>query len=61
MKEKTATATIYEVDEVYNIKVNGFNAYNKYAVPKCALWLEMNDLADLFNNVLEIGILFELG
>ena len=61
MNEKTtAIFTITEAGGAYNIKCKRYSEYNKYNVPKGALWLAMSDLADVFNNVLEIGILFAI-
>ena len=45
----------------YNIKSKAFNRYNQIDISRDCLFFAMNQLTDVFNNVLKIGILFEIG
>ena len=56
--EKTAVFTITVSNGLYDIKCKEFNLYNRIGVSKDRLFAAMSQLADIFNNVLEIGILF---
>ena len=44
----------------YNIKSKAFNRYNQIDISRDCLFTAMNQLTDVFNNVLKIGILFEI-
>ena len=60
--EKTAIFTITPTMKgTYNIKSKAFNRYNQIDISRDCLFSAMNQLADVFNNVLKIGILFEIG
>lgn len=56
--EKTAIFTISHGIKGYNIKCKAFNTYNRYNIQKSEIITTMEQLADIFNNVLEIGIMF---
>lgn len=59
--EKTAIFTITVSNGLYNIKCKAFNQYNQIGISRDCLFTAMNQLADVFNNVLNIAILFEIG
>ena len=59
--EKTAVFTITVSNGLYNIKCKHFNQYNQIGISRDCLYTAMRQLTDLFNNVLKIGILFEIG
>ena len=54
------TFTISKGVKGLNIKAHKYNTYNKYEVPPSKLFDAMSELADVFNNILEIGIMFEV-
>lgn len=58
--EKTAVFTITVSNGLYNIKCKEYNLYNQIGVSRDCLFTAMSQLADVFNNVLKIGILFEV-
>ena len=41
-----------------NVKSKRFSTYNRIEVPEAQLFRVMEELADIFNNVLKIGIEF---
>lgn len=41
-----------------NVKSKRFNTYNRNEVPEAQLFQTLEELADIFNNVLKIGIEF---
>lgn len=55
---ENATFTISKSLEGVNIKSKRFNTYNRYGVREKDLFKVMSELADVFNNVLNIGIDF---
>ena len=55
-----AVFTISKGVKGFNITNKRFNTYNKYEVPASELFKAMTELADIFNNVLEVAILFEV-
>lgn len=55
---ENATFTISKSFEGVNIKSKRFNTYNRYGVREKDLFKVMSELADVFNNVLNIGIDF---
>lgn len=63
--ERTATFTITREERTngyyYTLKSKAFNQYNKYDVHEKFFYEAMEELADTFNNVLGIGIVFEIG
>lgn len=59
--EKTATFTISRDGRLYNIKSKSFNTYNRVGITVVELFNEMEHLADVFNNVIGIGVVFEIG
>lgn len=59
--EKTATFTISRDGRLYNIKSKSFNTYNRIGITQVELFNEMEYLSDVFNNVIGIGIVFEIG
>ncbi len=59
--ERTATFTITVNNGLYDIKCKAFNLYNQCGVSRDCLFTAMNQLTDVFNNVLNIGVLFEIG
>lgn len=58
--EQTATFTITADNGQYNIKSKAYNLYNQYNISRDCLFATMYRLADIFNNVLKIGIVFEV-
>lgn len=62
--EHAAVFTITETDKGFsiggtlNITSKRYNTYNKYGVRKADLYDVMCELADIFNNVIGIGIEF---
>lgn len=58
--EKTAVFTIMVSNGLYDITCKKFNLYNQIGVSRDCLFTAMRQLADVFNNVLKIGILFEV-
>lgn len=62
--EQTAVFTITEIDNGFsiggalNVTSKRFNTYNKYNVRKADLFDVMCELADVFNNVIGMGIQF---
>lgn len=59
-KTTIATFIISEGVKGLNIKSQRFNTYNKYEVPASELFSTMVELTDTFNNVLGLGIDFEV-
>lgn len=59
--EKTAIFTITVNNGLYNIKCKAFNQYNQIGISRDCLFTAMSQLSDVFNNVLKIAILFEIG
>lgn len=55
---ENAIFTISKGSNGINIKSNRFNTYNRIEVPEAQLFKAMEELADIFNNVLAIGIEF---
>lgn len=55
---ENATFTISKSSDGINIKSKRFNTYNRYGVKEKDLFEVMAELADVFNNVLNIGIDF---
>ena len=49
---------ITKTEKGYNLTCKSANTYNKYGVKD--LFKAMNELADIFNNALGVGILFEV-
>jgi len=63
--EKTAIFTISKASATgngrrYNITSKQFNTYNKINIPENELFLAMEELTDVFNNVINYAILFEI-
>ena len=58
--EKTAVFTITKSDKGLNIKSKAYNTYNRYNVPEKQLFEKMAELADIFNNVIGVAIVFEV-
>lgn len=58
--EKTAVFTITKDGKLYNLKCNSAKNYNRIGITQAELFNEMEALTDTFNNVLEIGVLFEI-
>lgn len=56
--ERTATFTITVDHNLYNIKCKAFSQYNQIGISRDCLFTAMHQLADVFNNVLNIGIYF---
>ena len=59
--ERTAIFTITVSNGLYNIKCKAFNQYNQIGVSRDCLFTAMSQLSDVFNNVLKIGICFDIG
>jgi hypothetical protein len=58
--EKTAVFTITKDGKLYNLKCKAFNTYNRIGITQVELFNEMEYLTDTFNNLLNVGILFEI-
>ena len=58
--ERTAVFTITVSNGLYNIKSKAYNRYNQIGISRDCLFTAMSQLTDVFNNVLNIGILFEI-
>ena len=58
--EHAAVFTITEEDKGYTLNITSkrYNTYNRYNVRKADLFATMSELADIFNNVIGIGIDF---
>ena len=56
----TAIFTISRGNYGYNIKCTAHSDYNRIEVPGFVLHKAIEELSDIFNNTLKIGILFEL-
>lgn len=63
--EKTAVFTIIREERTngwfYDVKSKAHNTYNKCGLNEHQLFEAMEELSDVFNNVLGMGILFEVG
>ena len=63
--ERTATFTITREEKTngwyYTLKSKAYNTYNRYDVHEKSFYETMEELTDTFNNVLGIGIVFEIG
>lgn len=59
--KKIATFTITKDGKLYNIKSKNYNTYNKIGITIHELYNEMEALTDTFNNVINIGVMFEIG
>lgn len=58
--EKTAIFTIVKGARGYDIKCKAYNTYNRYGLAKDEIMTAMEQITDVFNNVLEIAVLFEV-
>lgn len=58
---KTAVFTITKDGKLYNLKSKAFNRYNRVGITQAELFNEMEHLTDVFNNILNVGVLFEIG
>lgn len=58
--EKTAIFTITVSNHLYNIKSKCYPQYNQIGVSRDSLFAAMCQLSDVFNNVLKIGICFDV-
>ena len=58
--EKTAVFTITRDGKLYNIKCKAFNSYNLIGITQAELFNEMEILTDVFNNVLNVAVMFEI-
>ena len=58
--ERKAIFVIKEGVKGYDITNRQYNVYNRYEVPKDQLFVSMTEMSDIFNNVLEIAITFEV-
>ena len=45
----------------YTLKCKAYNQYNKFDVHEKNLYEAMAELADIFNNVIGVSIVFEIG
>ena len=52
------TSATFTIGSALNITSKRYNRYNKYNVSKADLFNAMLELADIFNNVIGIGIEF---
>ncbi len=63
--EKTATFTITREEKTngwyYTLRCKAYNQYNKCGVYEKHFFEAMEELTDIFNNVIGIGIVFEIG
>lgn len=59
--QHTAIFTISKGVKGYNIKSTQYSTYSQFEIPGFRIFQVMEDLADIFNNVLKIAILFEIG
>ena len=57
---KEAVFTISKGAKGYDIKCKAFNTYNRYGLAKDEIFTAMEQLADVFNNVLEIAVVFDV-
>ena len=57
---ENAIFTISKGSRGINVKSKRFSTYNRIEVPEAQLFQVMEELADVFNNVLGIGIAFEV-
>lgn len=57
---ENAIFTISKAGTALNIKSKRFNTYNRIGISEAQLFQVMVELADIFNNVLGIGIEFEV-
>lgn len=63
--KRNATFTITREEKTtgwyYTLKCKSYNLYNKYDVHEKNLYEAMAELADIFNNVIGVSIVFEIG
>ena len=63
--ERIATFTITREKDIngwyYTMKCKAYNQYNKYDVPEKRFYDALEELTDIFNNVIGIGVVFEIG
>ena len=62
---KTAVFTITREEKTtgwyYTLKCKAFSQYNRVDIHEKRFYETMEELADTFNNVIGVGILFEIG
>ena len=58
--ERTATFTLSKGTKGYDIKCKAFNTYNRYNLAKDEIFTAMEQISDVFNNVLEIAVVFDV-
>ena len=58
--QRTIVFTISKGSRGYNIKNTEYSPYNYIEIPGCKIFKTMEELADTFNNKLNLGILFEI-
>lgn len=62
---RNATFTITREEKptgyYYSLKCKAYNQYNQYEVHEKNLYETMAELADIFNNVIGVNIVFEIG
>ena len=55
-----AVFTISLTSKGFNLTCKSFNRYNKYGITRDGLYTTMLELTDIFNNVLNVGVVFEI-
>ena len=56
----TSASTGFSIGSTVNITSKQYNTYNRYGIRKADMFDVMSELADIFNNVIGIGIVFEV-
>lgn len=60
LQDRIAIFTIFKDGNKFDLKSKQYNTYNKYQLTAPELFNAMTELADIFNNVLDLSILFEV-
>lgn len=57
---KEAVFTITKGANGLDLKCKHYNTFNRYNIPESILFKAMNEIADIFNNIIGVAIVFEV-
>ena len=57
---ESAVFTIRKVDGRFNFTCKRYNTYNRYGVMFIEIYKTMEEITDVFNNVIGVGVTFEI-
>ena len=57
---KEAVFTISKGSNGLDLKCKNYNVFNRFNIPEGTLFKAMTELADIFNNIIGVSIVFEV-